>query len=70
MKKSITKNEYWQLVGLQTLANNYMAKVDDLENVAKEIVGELEDTGYITDMIGGDRDIDEILKILGITIDS
>jgi hypothetical protein len=33
MKKSITKNEYWQLVGLQTLANNYMAKVDDLEKV-------------------------------------
>ena len=67
-KTSITKNEYLQLVGLQTLSESYLEKLDDLEKTAYEITGELDKYSYTTDMIFNDRDIDDVLKQLGIEV--
>ena len=67
-KTTITKKEYYQLWGLQTLAKSYSDKIEDLEKLAFEVTGKFDDFGYTTDMIYNDRDINYVLEQLGIEV--
>jgi hypothetical protein len=64
----ISKSDYYKLVGLVTLARDYLSKTDDLAKIALEITKE-EDFGYTSDIVYGNCDLDEGLKNLGIEVE-
>lgn len=68
MKTTITKHEYYELLGLLTLAQKYMSAVKDIENAACDITGDME-LGHVSDYIyGSDSDVDALLGKLGIAV--
>lgn len=71
-EKSITKNQYQQLLGLSALAKNYYQKMDDIKTAMMEIVDENDDSYYCTDLIwsgGEDMTVDKLLEGLSISVE-
>lgn len=73
-KTSITRDEYLQLLGLKTLSKEYNKILDLLTNAVQRITGELdhngnpEKSGHNSDFIFGDRELDDMLRILEIKV--
>ncbi len=65
--KTITKNQYLQLVGLMTLGRKHNEMCREIEKAACEITGE-DVAGHTVDMMYGDRELDEGLKLLGVQV--
>lgn len=69
MKNTITKNEYYQLIGLLKLGQTYAQKCLDIEKAMNELVGEKEKfSGHCGDAIYSDYSVDELLDKLSIKI--
>jgi hypothetical protein len=51
MKTEITQEEYWQLVGLLTLARQHKQMVDEIEKAMRKITGEKDVYGHCGDAI-------------------
>lgn len=51
MKTQITREEYWQLFGLMTLAHRYNRLLEEIERTASGIVGESLPNGHIADQV-------------------
>lgn len=67
--KTITRNQYLQLVGLITLGKHHRTLLESIEKAAREITGESEEGGsHSDDMIWADRGIDDGLRILEIEV--
>ena len=73
-KTTITQSEYYQLVGLLTLAASYEQKLKDIEKAAGELLDvppESANAGYyghVSDAVYGSRGPDELLQLLKITV--
>lgn len=67
-KKTITKAQHLQLVGLLALAKRHNERLDDIRRAVAEIIREEDDHGHASDIVYGDRDLDDGLRILGITV--
>jgi hypothetical protein len=67
-KKTITKNERLQLVGLLALATKHNAFIGALKDAAYEITGEEDDCGHTSDAIYSDYSADELLRKLEIKV--
>jgi hypothetical protein len=73
-KTSITKSEYFQLIGLREMARRYWQIINDLDRAGQEITGEVDEYGkpalfdHTSDYLAGSRDIDELLKILKLKV--
>jgi hypothetical protein len=69
MKSTITKNEYYQLIGLLKLGQSYNAKCLDIEKAMSEIVGEKEKFGgHCGDAIYSNYSVDELLDKLNLKV--
>ena len=70
MNKTITKSQYYTLIGLREVAKEQCLILDKIEKLAKEITGEQDKDfgGHASDYIYGTRNLDEMLKILGIKV--
>ncbi len=67
--KTITKEQYYQLIGVVVLAKSYLDKINDLEKAALNITQEVYDIGgHTSDIVWGSRDLDEGLKIMGVKV--
>lgn len=68
---TISKSDYYKLVGLQTLANSYHEKLDDLERAFLEITKENEHQigSYSSDILFGFKSLNEGLKLMGIEVE-
>lgn len=68
--KFITKNQYYQLVGLFTLGAQYLSQLEDLEKAALEITNEVDTKfgSHTSDGIWGNRGLDDMLKLLNIKV--
>jgi hypothetical protein len=70
----ITKEQYYQLMGLQLAAQNCMRTLDNLTKSALEITQEKNSDGYpdelghTSDYISDFRSLDEMLKLLKIEV--
>lgn len=70
-KEIITRNEYLQLVGLVTIADQHYRQQREIERAMLEITGAEED-GHITDLLYSDEGIpglDQALKWLNIAVE-
>lgn len=68
--RTITKAQYLQLVGLNTLAAKYDNLMRELNKAAEEITQEKHDCGgHTMDIIYQSRELDEGLEIMGITVE-
>jgi hypothetical protein len=74
--KTITKNNYHALIGLREVAKRYLELLDQLNDAAQEITGELdsegkkETMGHTSDYLYGSRELDSLLSILKIEVRS
>lgn len=66
--KTITKNQYVQLVGLLAIATKHYAMINQCEAAFTEITGEGDTAGHGMDILCGSRELDDGLRILGITV--
>jgi hypothetical protein len=67
--KTITQNQYQQLVGLQSLAERCQKWRDEIEAAVREITGEPDDSYHATDFIYADQGLRGMLKRLEITVE-
>lgn len=71
-KRTISRETYAMLVGLEALARRYRRQLEDCEAAAVELLGtdDLEvGHGHVIDCIGGGvRSVDEMLRLLGIEV--
>lgn len=65
--KTITHNQYLQLVGLMTVCEKYNAMCTATLKAAAEIIGE-DEHGHTSDILFGSRPLDEGLKLMGIDV--
>lgn len=74
--KKITQAQYYQLVGLRAAAEKQTAVLDALQAAAREITderdqdGSPETGGHTTDFLWGSRELDDMLRILQIEVES
>lgn len=74
--KTIGKNDYHALIGLREVAKRYLELLDQINDAAQEITGEIdsegkkETMGHTSDYIYGSRELDSLLNILKIEITS
>jgi hypothetical protein len=78
-KTTITKNEYFELLGLKILSDKYQQKLDDITHEAVNITGEIdyngkaEYYGFTSDMLGDAGDaqqiVDDYLEKLGLIVE-
>ena len=71
MKKTITKKEYYAIMGLMELARRYYEQIQECEKTYGEIVDYKEEYGsygHFSDQIFEDGDIDKVLKNEGIKV--
>ena len=72
-KKFITKDEYYQIIGLLTLGRNFRDKIVDVEKSLGELIEVEEDNGYyghVSDAIYENYSVNHLLKLLEIgTVD-
>lgn len=68
----ITRSEYLQLTGIVALAERYSKMLGDLCEAAYEITKEEHDhgSGHTSDVVWGCRELDDALRILGITVEA
>ena len=65
-KQTVSQNEYLQMIGLKTLANGFLAKLDDIQTALEEITEE-EEWGHTADTVWTkEATIDELLNSLNI----
>lgn len=76
MKTSITYDDYLRLLGLVRLGHDANQRVNDLENAAGRLLdvpneGDEESPyyGHVSDVISGNRGVDDMLRILRITVE-
>ena len=67
--KTITHEQYLQLVGLFALARKENEMLERIERAARLITGEAGDGGFTGDFLYGDKDPDELLMRLDIVVD-
>lgn len=68
--KTITKQQYYCLIGLQELAKAKWKEISELEKAAVEITEDKDaEFGHTSDFIAGSRDIDELFELLEIKVD-
>ena len=68
MKHTITESQYYTLIGLREVAKNEWKVLESLEKAAKEITGESDENSHSNDFIHGSRELDDMLRILNITV--
>lgn len=74
-KKSITQAEYYQLLGLRSIADKYNEMAKNCAVAARDITQELDhdgkpdDMGHTYDCIYGSRAVEEMLELIGLTIE-
>jgi hypothetical protein len=68
-KKTVTKSEYLQLVGLLTLAKKHNEWLEDLRVAALAITQEADEHGHTGDAVYGDYSADMLLDRLNITVE-
>ncbi len=66
---TITRSQYLQLLGLQTLAAHHIRTMDGLAAAAIAITREGVDMGHTYDLVWGNRNLDEALGLMGITVE-
>jgi len=68
--KTITKSQYYALMGLREVAKKQWLILDELEKQAAEITGEQDKKygGHAQDYISGMRELDDMLEILKIEV--
>lgn len=72
--KTITKTQYYQLLGLIFLANRAIKEIDNIVSAALEITGEKDDKGrpetlgHTNDVIWHARKLDDALDIMKIKV--
>lgn len=68
--KTITKSQYYTLMGLREVARKNWEQLYLLEKAAAEITGELEKDGlgHSSDYLAGSRELDNMLEILSIKV--
>lgn len=73
----ISYNDFLKLHGIIKLANDKVKELTDLEKAALSIVKEVDhngrtvsenDGGHVSDTVWGERDVNQLLDILGIDI--
>lgn len=73
-KTTISRAQYYQLIGLQAAHIAQMRILKALEDAAVEITGEVdhngtpERCGHTLDWIGGDREFNDMLKLLELEV--
>lgn len=67
--KVITRGQYAQLLGLQTLAVMHNRFLKDIEQVALEITGEDTDLGHTSDWLYESRSLKDLFKLLNLTLE-
>ena len=74
MKKTITRNEYLQLLGLFVLGKEHSDRIKDIDRSAARILEvELEYnnySGYVGDELYGDCNVDNMLRKMEISVES
>lgn len=71
----ISKSQYYQLMGIRALAEKYLSLLNDVSNLAVEIVGEIdsegkkEEYGHANDFVYGSRELDSLLEVLGLVVE-
>lgn len=71
-KDKISRNEYLQLIGLQTLARQYDQKQKEIEASLLAVLGNPEkpESGSAAgDVVWGERDIDWLLEAYNVTVE-
>jgi hypothetical protein len=66
--KTITHNQYLQLVGLLAITTKHYAMIKQFEEAFVDITGEEDTAGHSMDILCGCRDLDEGLKLLHVTV--
>lgn len=66
--KTISKQDYYILLGLRELAKQNWDRLNSLEKSAAEILERGVEDGHSADFIHGHRDLDGVLKILDIKV--
>lgn len=67
-QRTISRSEYFQLIGLLTLAKKHNETLKDIERAALAITKEVDDLGHTADAVYGNRSPDELLALLDITV--
>jgi hypothetical protein len=65
--QTISKEQYYMLIGLLTLASHHSQALEDIKNAALEITKEEEDN-WTSDAVYGGYGADELLEHLNITV--
>lgn len=73
MKTAITKSEYFQIIGLVTLAARLEAQLKEVHKATAAVLGvtEADDQfhGHVSDMVYGQREADEAIRLLGVEVE-
>jgi hypothetical protein len=69
MKKQISKNEYYELMGLLSLAVTYNEKLLDLAEACRHITQEEDEFGHSSDAVYSDYSADDLLERLHIVVE-
>ena len=78
MKTTITKSEYWQLIGMLALAESYYKKIEDIRVAVNDLLDAVEDNetpynsayDHVQDELWGEHNgANALLKRIGITVD-
>ena len=73
-KKTISRSKYLELMGLQAVFKRYLQTMKDIEKFAQKITGEVDakevpdHRGLTSEMLFGQRDIDDMLKGLELKV--
>lgn len=68
MKKTITKAEHLQLIGLLTIAEQHYKMVEEARQAINTVLGTDDEHGDVSDVIYGDRPLKWLLGRNGITV--
>ena len=66
--KTITKSQYYTLIGLRAVAEKQWSILRELEKTAANITGEQDSFGHTSDFVNGERELDDMLRILEIEV--
>jgi hypothetical protein len=66
--KTITRSDYYKLVGLHTVAIEHEKALKQILKAALSITAEQDDCGHTSDTIFGSRTVDELIELLDITV--
>lgn len=68
MKTEITKLEYWQIIGLLTIAAQHNEALKEIEKSLRKVTGEESEFGHCGDAIYCDYSADELIKKLKLKV--